>query len=487
MLEILLDEAPIKRPTRYWLSGVDGAEDGEEGIASREARSVDSGAQVSFGIGGPFCSVAVGDFSLDDAGPQGALADIVGSVDLAGEIAEGEDLVARAADLAEQFASQRAMGSAGEDGIEIACQRASSLFHRGDGKAGNVTGEPKGSVEPELKPHADKVAAMLGNEARLSIKMSKASLVTLPVPLLGGIAIRYPHCGFMSGHRVVHDPGGATEIRGMDNGLGRAEDPLVGIAAFDPRARFVASHNLGAAQNPEGVGAFGGKDRCGALEHVHQSALAEMKPKQIAKCTLQPFVGKQLVRLEIERQGMNARAKRCALCRPWRGRSGRLSASCAAAGQPAVPPDNRLDLGQINLVIFPDHRAGRIFGKWQAAMATALGAMVFVSIGRFGQNTGVPLMAGPGTARPRTLALRLPVRRWRLRRCPRRLVGVLHPQHHLDQLSLRKPFEFLAIHGQDESHRTRLGKGVGNYVHWMAGRSESATEAIEAGRLWLND
>ena len=56
-----------------------------EGIASREARSVDGGAQVGFGIGGPFGSVAVGDFSLDDSGPQGPLTDVVGSVDLAGK------------------------------------------------------------------------------------------------------------------------------------------------------------------------------------------------------------------------------------------------------------------------------------------------------------------------------------------------------------------------------------------------------------------
>ena len=56
-----------------------------EGIASREARGVDGGGQVGFGIGGPFGSVAVGDFSLDDAGPQGPLTDVVGSVDLAGK------------------------------------------------------------------------------------------------------------------------------------------------------------------------------------------------------------------------------------------------------------------------------------------------------------------------------------------------------------------------------------------------------------------
>ena len=418
-----------------------------EGIASREARGIDGSAEVGFGIGGPFCSVAVGDFSLDNAGSERTLADVICGVDLSGEIAEGEDLVACAADLAEQFARQRAIGGAGEDGIEIARQRAFSLFHRGDGKAGNVAGEPEGPVEPELKPHANQITAMLGNEARLAVEMRKASLVPQPMALLGGIAIRYPHFGFMSGHRVVHDLGRAAESGGVDHGIGRAEHPLVRIAAFDPRARLIASHNLSSAQNPEGIGTLGGKDRRGALEHVHQRALAEMKPKQIAECTLQPFVGKELVRLEIERQGMNAWPKRCALCRRWRGRAGRFAAPRAAAGQPAVPPDNRLDLGQINLVIFPDHCAGRIFGKWKAAMTTVLWAMVFVSIERFSQNAGVSLMAGLGAARPRTLTLRLPVRRRRLRRCTRRLVGALHPQQQIDQLRLRKPLEFLAIHG----------------------------------------
>ena len=160
---------------------------------------------------------------------------------------------------------------------------------------------------------------------------------------------------------------------------------------------------------------------------------------------------------------MNARAKRRALCRCWCGRAGRFAAPRAAAGQPAVPPDNRLDLGQVNLVIFPDQCTGRILRKWQAAMATVLWTMVLVSIGRGGQNAGVSLMAGLSTARSRTLTLRLPVRRWRLRRCTRCLVRALQPQQQIDQLRLRKPFEFLAIHEQDESHRAGLGKGVGNY------------------------
>ena len=119
-----------------------------EGVGTRESRGVDGGAQGGFGVCGPFGAVAGGDFSLDDAGPQGALADIVGGVDLAGKIAEGEYLAMRAADLAEQLARQRTF----------------SLLNRGDGQTGNIAGELKGPVEPELKPHADEVAAMLGNE-----------------------------------------------------------------------------------------------------------------------------------------------------------------------------------------------------------------------------------------------------------------------------------------------------------------------------------
>jgi hypothetical protein len=92
---------------------------------------------------------------------------------------------------------------------------------------------------------------MLGNEARLSIEMGQTGLVPHSMTLLGSIAIRYPHFGFMSGHRVVHDQGRTAEVGGMDHGIGRAEHPLVSIAAFDPRARLIASDNLGAAQNPE--------------------------------------------------------------------------------------------------------------------------------------------------------------------------------------------------------------------------------------------
>ena len=79
-----------------------------EWSASCETRSIDGGAQGGFGIGGPFGAITVGDFSLDDAGSERALADIIGGIDPAREVAKGEYLVARAADLAEQFARNKA-------------------------------------------------------------------------------------------------------------------------------------------------------------------------------------------------------------------------------------------------------------------------------------------------------------------------------------------------------------------------------------------
>jgi hypothetical protein len=79
-----------------------------------------------------------------------------------------------------------------------------------------------------------------------------------------------------------------------------------------------------------------------------------------------------------------------------------------AYGHPAVPPNNRLDLGQVDLVIFPNHLAHRIFDKWQTAMLAMRRAMVFVCISRFGQRTSVPLC--PGLAPPGREPSRLPFR-----------------------------------------------------------------------------
>ena len=80
------------------VSGEDGGDD-VEGGGAREPGGVDGGSDVRFGLRGPHGAIAVGDFSLDDAGAEFALGAVVGGVDLAGIVAEGQKLMAGACDL----------------------------------------------------------------------------------------------------------------------------------------------------------------------------------------------------------------------------------------------------------------------------------------------------------------------------------------------------------------------------------------------------
>ena len=106
---------------------------------------------------------------------------------------------------------------------------------------------------------------------------------------------------------------------------------MVGIAPLDPHTGFIASDDIGSAQCSQRIVAPRSKDRRGTLEHVHQRALAERQPEQIGKGAWQPFVGEQLVRFEVERQGMDALAKGRAMRGLWQGRSGFFAARRATA------------------------------------------------------------------------------------------------------------------------------------------------------------
>jgi hypothetical protein len=148
---------------------------------------------------------------------------------------------------------QFAVGGSGEDGVEVALQFTPSVFHYRCGKRCYVAGKTEGSIQPELETHADKVAAVLLNKAGLAVEMGKASLVVQPMSLLAGIVIRYPHVRLVAGRGVSNDLGGAAEHGGMDDGIGRAEHPLIAVAAFDPHSGFVADYNIGTAQGLERI------------------------------------------------------------------------------------------------------------------------------------------------------------------------------------------------------------------------------------------
>ena len=79
-------------------------------------------------------------------------------------------------------------------------------------------------------------------------------------------------------------------------------------------------------------------------------------------------------------------------------RGGRFAALRATALQPAMTFDDGFDFRQVDLVIFPNHRARLIFCKRQATMATMRRAVIFNDIRRFGQAAGMAFVAGLGTA-----------------------------------------------------------------------------------------
>ena len=117
-----------------------------------------------------------------------------------------------------------------------------------------------------------------------------------------------------------------------------------------------------------------------------------------------------MVRLEIERQSMDALAKRGAMRRLRQVSGRRLAALRAPALQPPVAFDDRLDLREINLVIFPDHRTCLILGKRQTAMEAVRRAVILNNVRRIGQTARMSLVAGRASAGPRALPFCLAVR-----------------------------------------------------------------------------
>jgi hypothetical protein len=81
-----------------------GFEDRLEGVCAVQPCGVDGCSYVRLGLRGPHGAIAIGDFSLDHAGPQFSLRAIIGGVDLAGIVAKGQKLVLRGPDFGLQLA-----------------------------------------------------------------------------------------------------------------------------------------------------------------------------------------------------------------------------------------------------------------------------------------------------------------------------------------------------------------------------------------------
>ena len=145
---------------------------------------------------------------------------------------------------------------------------------------------------------------------------------------------------------------------------------------------------------------------------------------------------------------MDARSKRRR--RRDRGRrSFRLDAAMrASAGEAPMADDIGFDRRDLDLVVFADQFPLGVRRESPAALLAKARHVVAKLIGIVRQPAVVRLMPGLRPARTRVLALFLLVRRRRLGRRARILIGPLKPEHQLDQLLFAELLQITAIHAR---------------------------------------
>src|SRR5450755_1991426 len=130
-----------------------------------------------------------------------------------------------------------------------------------------------------------------------------------------------------------------------------------------------------------------------------------------------------------------------------------------ANGEPAMPPNERLNGGKLDLVIFADQFTLGVSSKRPKAIGTMQRLMILNGIGRFAQFTRMAFVSGLGAAGLGLLAPLFSIRRWRFGRRARSLVRTLKPKHQLDQIVLAQPLQIIAIHPNLESATRPTRKG----------------------------
>jgi hypothetical protein len=130
-----------------------------------------------------------------------------------------------------------------------------------------------------------------------------------------------------------------------------------------------------------------------------------------------------------------------------------------ANGEPAMPPNERLNGGKLDLVIFADQFTLGVSSKRPKAIGTMRRLMILNGIGRFAQFTRMAFVSGLGAAGLGLLAPLFSIRRWRFGRRARSLVRTLKPKHQLDQIVLAQPLQIIAIHPNLESATRPTRKG----------------------------
>jgi len=178
-------------------------------------------------LGGPHGAVAVGNFSLDHAGPQLSLRAVVGGLDLAGIIAKDQKLILRPPDFGLQLACEVAFCRCGKKGGELLFKLALFAGDCRGGETGDISGQIEGLAKPQLEPQGQIVRSMLQRIGRVARQMRQTGLMCGAMLLLRGVTIRNPDVRRMAVHRLCHDTGGTRIIGLMHHGVLAMEHPMI--------------------------------------------------------------------------------------------------------------------------------------------------------------------------------------------------------------------------------------------------------------------
>ena len=166
-----------------------GVYDDGEGVCAVEPCGVDGRPHVRFGFGGPHGAVAVRHLSLDHTRAELALGGVVGDVDLAGVIAEGQELVSCAPDFGLQVSGEIASGRSGQKGLEPLFQFPLFSRQRRGGEIADGPCEVERLCQPELEAERQIVRAVLEREGDVAGQMRQTRLMPIAMILLSRITI----------------------------------------------------------------------------------------------------------------------------------------------------------------------------------------------------------------------------------------------------------------------------------------------------------
>jgi hypothetical protein len=200
----------------------------------------------------------------------------------------------------------------------------------------------------------------------------------------------------------------------MDNRLGAAKHPMIGVRALNPDAGLVRCDDRSPAQCRHRLCPALGKAPPGPLQQVHQPALAERETEEVGQCGLQPFVGQGLEGLQIGGHGVQPRPERRPLCGIRHGGGGPLAAGGAAHRQAPMLGDMGRYLREIDLLVDADRLPRQIRHQDSRTARAPIRTMLDHLIGRGADDPAVAFMSRLGTARLGLIPTLLAIRRGRL-------------------------------------------------------------------------